>query len=238
MERGNGMIFYSEVPKLFGNEDVVEKTGAYIYNIVAKFGKAEGISEQTIFDLLRINNRQMFELYKRRACAKGLTCENGKLKYGVPHREGQVYTAVPTVKRNDPNYKNIIDYITFMVRHRPECLFSFTDSVEKPFYMKMVRSSESNGATTNFIVDLITCGSNFNDYKDYIENDYELNHSGELNKVGKYNDNSYTTRIVIIMRDIEGVTKIKTKAEVAIAVPYVDERKLISFQGYNAQDTD
>ena len=232
------MIFYSEIPKLYSNDDVVEKTGAYIYNLVAKFGKTEGISENTIYDLLRINSKQMFELYKRRALAKGLTCENGIFKYGVPHRDKQVYTAVPTVKRNDPNYKNLINYVTFMVRHHPESLFSFTDSVQEPFYMKMVRTGESNGATTNFLVDLITCGSSFDDYKDYIEHDYELNHSRELNKVGKYDDDSHTTRIVIIMSSIEGVTKIKTRAEVAIAVPYIDKRRLISFKGYNARDTD
>jgi len=232
------MIFYSQVPKIFGHEDVVETTATYIYNIIAKFGKRDGIDEKTIYDLLRVSNKQMFDLFKRRAMAKGITCDNGVFRYGVPHREGMVYSSVPAVKRKDPYYKNMINYITFMVRHRPESLFSFTDSVQEPFYMKMVRTSKLKGATTNFLVDLITCGSSFEDYKDYIEHDYELNNSLKLNQVGKWDDGSHSTRIVLIMNDTEGVSKIKTTAEVAIAVPFIDDHKLISFKGYNAQDTE
>jgi len=230
------MIFYSELPQKIPGQDHVDTVAFYLYNLVAKFGKSGGIHEKTVYDLFRIDNQRMFDLYKRRLISKGISYANGVFTYGVPFRDGYVYDKIPSVKRNDPYYKNMLDYITYMVRKRPGSLFSFTDSVQKPFYMKLARTSPKDGATTSFIVDLSTCGHTFTEYKEYIENDYELNHSAQLNQVGNLEDASHITRVVLIMENLQSASKIKTQAEAVIAVPYQDERGLISFKGYNARE--
>jgi len=213
-------------------EDHVDTVARYIYSIVSNFGDLE---EKTVYDLLRVNNQRMFEAYKRRVAAMGIAVENGMLSYGMRHKSGHVYETVPAMDRKRPYYQNMIHYVAFMVRREQDSLFSFTDAVQPPFYLKMVRSSQERGAMTSYLVDLITSGHSFSDYKQYIEDSYEINHSAQLNQVGRFADDTHKTRIVLIMESTKGAERVKTTAEVAVAVPIKDKNGVVSFKGYDAK---
>jgi len=224
------MIFYSETPKPRPGEDIIEATAKYISNIVGSFGP---LSEITIMDILRINNMGMFEACKRKLARIGIRSENGILTYGETHMAGYVYQTVPASPKPVEDYRKMIEYAAFLIRKHPKSLFTYTSSVQQPFSL-MIQKTDAENAETDLVADLISSGHTFSEYKYYIENSFDLKHKAELNETKKYADNTYKERIILIMEKLED-TKIITKTNVIVAVPYKEEYGRVLFKGYDAR---